>query len=123
MSNSKRGTVTIEVNGTSIDMRVSTNAMVRYHDKTGESFIAGFNALQKSAQDDTSIDVPRLRTLVWAALPSGMTEEEAGDLMDEIGLVGVMSELAKATMLAFPQSEPEGNGRRGTSKAAPKKET
>ncbi|SFR40488.1 hypothetical protein SAMN04488005_1507 [Yoonia tamlensis] len=120
--NSKRGGVTLLVDGTNYDVRVTTNAMVRYQDHSGESFLDGIAALQTSQSD-----VRRMRNLFWAGVShiEDMTPEKAGDLMDEVGFAVALEKVSEAAALAFPQpsdGDAVGNGRAAKA-AKPKKPT
>ena len=108
MTTSKRGGVTLDVDGKEYAVRVSTNAMVRYQDRAGETFVDGLNALQNA-----TTDIRRARDLFWAALVGDFSVEDAGDLMDEAGIEVAMAKLSEATVLAFPQGDSEGNGEAG----------
>ncbi|WP_444462012.1 hypothetical protein [Rhodobacter capsulatus] len=91
--------------------RLSTNALVRYQDAAGETLLEAMAALEQSPGDTR-----RIRRMVWAALShEGLTEEAAGDLMDEIGQTEAARLLGEAIRAAFPQADPQigdagGNG-------------
>lgn len=110
------GTIEFEAGGKPCKMRLSTNAQIRYQRATGKTFLAGLAEMQ---QDPGNTD--QLRTLVWASLSDmeGMTEEGAGEVMDDLGLPGVTEKLAQAVAAAYPKSSTPGNGRR--TPARPKK--
>lgn len=120
--NSKRGGVTLSVDGTNYDVRVTTNAMVRYQDHSGESFLDGIAALQTNQSD-----VRRMRNLFWAGVShiEDMTPEKAGGLMDEVGFAVALEKVSEAAALAFPQpSDRDAVGNGKAAKAAkPKKPT
>jgi hypothetical protein len=102
--NSKRGGVTLTVGGVDYIVRVNTNAMVRYQDHTGESFLEGIAALQANQSD-----VRRMRNLFWAGVShlEDMTPEAAGDLMDEAGFAQALEKISEAAALAFPSDDEE----------------
>lgn len=80
--------------------RLSTNALVRYQDAAGETLLEAMAALEQSPGDTR-----RIRRMVWAALShEGLTEEAAGDLMDEIGQTEAARLLGEAIRAAFPQA-------------------
>lgn len=119
--NSKRGGVTLSHDGDDVIVRISTNAMVRYQDLTGESFLDGIAALQESQSD-----VRRMRDLFWAGVShiDEMTPEKAGDLMDDVGFAVALEKVSEAATLAFPAPEGDASGNVGAVKAAnPKKPT
>lgn len=110
--NSKRGGITLKVGEQDYLVRISTNAMVKYQDLSGESFLDGIGALQENQGD-----VRRMRNLFWAGVchMDGMTPEMAGDLMDEAGIADCLEAVSEAAALAFPSDEDEapGNGQAG----------
>lgn len=110
------GTVEFEAGGKQYTMRITTNAQVRYQRAAGETFMAGLEAIQKNPSD-----FDRLRRLIWASMShvEGMTEDEAGDIMDEVGIGELTMKLSDAVAAAYPSSAP-GNAR-GAKKAPIKK--
>lgn len=46
----------------------------------------------------------RVRRLFWVALPKGMTEDDAGDLIDIVGIDVAAEKLGEAVMAAFPDA-------------------
>lgn len=102
--NSKRGGVTLKNGDEEIIVRISTNAMVRYQDLAGETFLSGFNALQEDPSD-----IRRLRNLFWASVSDidGMTPDRAGDLLDDLGYKEAFPKVSEAVALAFPESKKE----------------
>lgn len=114
------GTVEFEVGGKTHTMRMSTNAQVRYQRAAGETLLAGLAEIQ----DDPS-DTERLRRLIWASMShvDGLTEDDAGDLMDEMGIEHAIQRLTEAVTAAYPQAsktaaDASGNGERA--KKSPK---
>lgn len=86
--------VQFEARGKSLSLRLSMSAMCRYQELTGETIgvaIAG-------VQNDTS-DMVRARGLFWASLSERVTLEEAGDLMEEIGLARAFTLVGDALAL------------------------
>jgi len=109
--NSKRGGVTLTADGVEYVVKISTNAMVRYQDHTGESFLDGIAALQEHQGD-----IRRIRDLFWAGVShiEDMTPEKAGDIMDEAGFAAALEKVSEAAALAFPPAkEPAGNVKAG----------
>lgn len=100
--NSKRGGVTLSTDDGEYVVRITTNAMVRYQDLTGESFLEGIAALQ-----DDQGDIRRMRNLFWAGIShvDGMTPDKAGDIMDEAGFSEALGAVSEAAVLAFPAGE------------------
>lgn len=102
--NSKRGSVTIEADGATHTLRMTTNAMVRYEDKSGESVIEALGKM-----DGAGVRISSIRRLFWSMLEGDFSEDQAGDLMDEIGLTLVAEKIGEAARLAFPQADVSGN--------------
>jgi hypothetical protein len=111
------GTVEFQLNGKAYSMRLSTNAQVRYQRAAGETFLEGIAAVQESPSD-----IDRLRRLIWAGMShvDGLTEDAAGDIMDELGIEESIAKLGEAVTAAYPKAaaEAEGNGQRA--KKSPK---
>ncbi|MGR3452878.1 hypothetical protein [Pseudooceanicola sp.] len=99
MTNSKRGEVSFEADGETLTLRLGTNAMARYQDAAGETVQDAFKALEGA-----TFDIVRVRRLFWVALPKGMTEEDAGDLIDIIGIDVAAEKLGEAVIAAFPDA-------------------
>lgn len=119
--NSKRGGVTLSCDDGQVVVRININAMVRYQDHTGESFLDGIAALQTNQSD-----VRRMRDLFWAGVShiDGMTPEKAGDLMDDVGFAVALEKVSEAAALAFPPADGGASGNGEAVKAAkPKKPT
>ena len=111
--------VDFEAGGVSYSMRMTTNAQVRYQRAAGESLLRGLNEIQ----NDTS-DTERLRRLIWASLShiDGLTEDAAGDIMDELGIEAAIGKLSEAVTAAYPKASADASGNaRGAAKKAPAK--
>lgn len=117
--NSATGAISFTTNGESRYFRLSTNAQVRYQDAAGETLLDAMAGLQKNPGD-----LRRVRRMIWAALShEGLTEDAAGDLMDELGQVEAARLLGEAIQAAFPQAADGGEGNGRGAKKAPKSET
>jgi hypothetical protein len=101
--NSLQGAVTFEAEGVQMYLRISTNAMVRYQDASGETFLRGLMALKRDPSD-----MKRIRGLVYAALSHmpDITPERAGDIMDAVGILEMAKLVSEASDAAFPKSAP-----------------
>jgi hypothetical protein len=119
--NSARGHVPFQAGGKDYTLALTTNAMVRYQDAAGETLLRGLSKLQEDVAD-----MVRLRRLIWAGLShhGGITEDDAGNLIDEVGLMPSIILLSNASKLAFPEiaakddAGDSGNGQRPTKRAA-----
>lgn len=115
--NSKRGGVALQAGDAEYLVRISTNAMVKYQDMTGESFLEGIAALQTNQGD-----IRRMRNLFWAGVShiEDMTPENAGDVMDEVGFAAALEAVSEAAALAFPSEEDGESGNEKAGKPAKK---
>ena len=116
MSNSMRGAVAFTVNGEERIIRFSTNAMCRYQDAAGETLMQAVDALQKAPDD-----MRRLRALFLAGVPGIKSEDEAGDLMDDLGLMEASQLIGRAFEAAFPAPEKAPADASGNGKGKPAK--
>lgn len=113
-----RGAIAFTAGGEERVIRFSTNAMCRYQDMSGETLMQAVGALQK-----TPDDMVRQRRLFSAGVV-GLSEEEAGDIMDELGLMEAADLIGRAFDAAFPAPEPaavadaSGNGQGKPAKSA-----
>ena len=98
--NSKRGGVTLTVDGVDYLFRITTNALIAYKDMMGHSFQEGLEAIQANQDDFRTA-----RAVIWTALAHDkeMTVEDAGDVMDAVGLPAALAAFTEAVSLAFPQ--------------------
>lgn len=110
-----RGAITFTAGGEERAIRFSTNAMCRYQDAAGETLMQAVGALQQAPDD-----MVRLRRLFSAGVP-GLSEEEAGDLMDELGLMEATHLIGRAFDVAFPAAEPVAADAAGNGKGKPAK--
>lgn len=111
MTNSLRGSIAFDVDGQSMHLRITTNAMVAYQDAMGETFLRGMVALET---DPT--DIRRLRALARHAIDGDVTDEKTGDIIDAMGIAEMVSLLSRATVAAFPPGkDAPGNGAGATS--------
>lgn len=110
------GRVEFEAGGIQHYLKLSTNAHVRYQRHCGETLLAGIGAVQKNAAD-----VDRLRSLFWVAMShvEGLTEDQAGDIMDEVGINIAIELLSAAVNEAYPAPKKEAVGNAQGSKAKP----
>ena len=98
-------------------IRLSTNAIVRYQEATGETLLDGMAALEASPGD-----MRRIRSMIWAGMShEGISEDAAGDLMDEIGQTEAARLLGEAIRAAFPQAPASGEGDAGNGAAGKRK--
>jgi hypothetical protein len=109
-------TIDFEAGGKSYSMRMTTNAQVRYQRAAGETLLRGLSAIQEDPSD-----TERLRRLIWASMShiDGITEDDAGDIMDALGIEVAITKLSDAVTAAYPKASADaGNG--GRAKKSPK---
>ena len=108
--NSKRGGVTLTVDGVDYTFRITTNALIAYKDMMGHSFQEGLEAIQANQDDFRTA-----RAVIWAALAhdKDISVEDAGDVMDAVGLPAALAAFTEAVSLAFPPPDAAavGNGK------------
>lgn len=100
---------TIEVAGRTVALRMDMNALARYQDRSGETITAALSAIKADGWDAI-----RGRRMFWAALTERMTEDEAGDLMTEIGMGRALELAGEAVSYALKsligEKDDGGNG-------------
>jgi hypothetical protein len=105
--NSKRGAVPFEANGQAYTLRLTTNAMVRYEDAAGHPVLEALGKME-----DGAMSMVALRRLFAAMISPEVSEDDAGDIMDELGLAVAAQKIGEAATLAFPQSSAAGNAKK-----------
>lgn len=106
-----RGRVTFEVKGEERALRFTTNAVCNLEEAANMG-IAEIGAELESGR----VRLGLLRLLLWAGSTKSLTVEEAGDLIDEIGVMGAVEIIGRAFGAAFPDAEEAdaGNGTAAT---------
>lgn len=94
-----RGVVEFEAGGETRQLRFNMNAMVRYQEASGKTFIEAVQDLQAN-----HMDFRTLRMLFWVGLGNG-TQDEAGDMIDDIGIKVASELMGQALSAAFPGDE------------------
>ncbi|MEM9786793.1 MAG: hypothetical protein AAF801_09860 [Pseudomonadota bacterium] len=97
-----------------IGFRLTTNALVRYEEVIGETL---FETLE--VMEDGKCDMRRFRAIIWAGLEDQTKSlEEAGDLIDEIGLSNLGVKIGEAVRAAFPDAVKQSEASAGNVKGA-----
>lgn len=94
----RRGTILFEAGDKAHALRLGTNQLAEAEDAFGKPI----NAIVQEMQGD-NVRVSDLRR--FFAIAGGMTESEAGDVMDEIGIAKAGELLGQAMTAAFPADE------------------
>ena len=97
-----RDAVEFEAGGKAYRLHFSTNAISRFEDRFDKSFLS---AVGDNSGAGAKISV--IRALFWAGL-GVETLDEAGDVMDELGLHASSRLIGKAVAAAFPDAEDDG---------------
>lgn len=103
------GVVSFEAAGARHDLRYGINALCRIEDRLG---VTVFDLGQKM---QAGLDVRTLRTVFACGLADDVTDDAAGDLMDELGVQRAGELVGEAFQAAFPQ---EKGGKTSPRKAA-----
>ncbi|ADU50171.1 hypothetical protein Tmar_0046 [Thermaerobacter marianensis DSM 12885] len=101
MANPLRGEVELKAGGKTYVLRYTTNAMVQLEEMLGRSVLEIVN--NPSFTD--------ARAMVWAGLlhaHPGLTLEQAGEIMDEAGVVEAIQAAGQALKKAFGRAVDEG---------------
>lgn len=97
----------LEANGQRYEFFLGTNELAALEKITNR----GVLGMVASWQDPDKVRIADLRTLIWGGLRKkhpAMTEERAGELIDEIGGPGKALEfIIEATISAFPNRKPD----------------
>jgi len=98
MGNPIKGVVTVEAMGQQWRMAFPSNSLVELEEKLDK------NVIEIGAMMEAGLRLGHIRSLFWASLLEhhGVTEREAGALMDELGQEVVANKVAEAFILAFP---------------------
>jgi hypothetical protein len=99
--------VTLEARGRSHTLRLSTNAICRAETEADMAIGEIAAALLRGPRSR----IGYLRLLVWAGI-GGITKDEAGDIIDDIGIAAAGELVGRALKQAFPEAGEgdEGNG-------------
>ena len=97
--------VTFEHGGRELALRMDMNALVRYQDRAGETISVAIDAIMKDGWD-----VTRGRRLFWAGLSERMTEDEAGEIMSDLGMGAAMNLTGEALRYAIRSLTGEKDG-------------
>lgn len=80
-------------------LRFGANQMVAAEEASGRKTLELVQELQ-----DGEASLRTFRTLFWAGLGT-VTQQEAGDMIDDLGMAEAAQIIGKALMLAFPAAE------------------
>lgn len=106
MGNSIKGEVNFSASGKDWTLKLSTNAMCALESATGKSI----NEFAEGLGDVKTFRIADLRLIVCSMLNGSVDENGAGDLIDDVGMEGMMDLVSKAFDLAFPEAK-EGQGK------------
>lgn len=102
-SNPLRGEVSLTgESGTTYTFRLGTNALARMQETLGESSIKGIIGRLSTELKGGDFSIVVVRQLVQAAATKTISDEEAGNVIDDVGIVPALraiSESLKKTLL------------------------
>lgn len=98
----KRGAIEFEAAGKPFVLRLTTNAQVRFKEAQGRSIIKALAEMETSADPDLGA----IRAMFQHCLTPEVTADEAGDIMDEVGILEAARLIAEAASLAYPTPDP-----------------
>ena len=104
MANSEKGEVSFKIEDSVFVLRYSTNALCELEDAFGKSAIA----VAQELDNPQGVSVKALRTVFRCGLTDdqpGMTDNEAGTLIDKLGIDQVGPLIGQAFTAAFPGAE------------------
>lgn len=107
MANREKGEVSFSADGKDWVLRFSTNAMCEVEDAFGKGIVQVANDLQS----DEGVSIKAMRTLFSIGVVGCEGVDQAGHLMDEIGLSKAGDLIGEAFSAAFPVAQDEGAGK------------
>lgn len=118
MTNPLKGEVTFESGDKTYTFKLGTNAQVMIENKVGKTLAKFFS------DNSEQMGPSQIRLIFHAGLFRNhkMTEEEVGDLIDEIGMERVSEIFTEAAVAAFPKVAEQmmANGKDGSPTLPPK---
>lgn len=110
--NPLRGEVSLTgESGTTYTFRLGTNALARIQETLGESSIKGIIGRLSSELKGGDFSIVVIRQLVQAASTKNISDDEAGDVIDDVGIVpalGAISESLTKTLLGGAKNPQKG---------------
>lgn len=107
MTNQTRGIISLPFNGENLQLRIATNEWCELEDEFGkgtDEIAKQFFEMAKASQ----LKMGLLRSFFRAALSGakpGVTHEEAGSIMTEIGLVPAAEVIGKVIIASMPEAQ------------------
>ena len=113
MANKQKGEVKFVAAGQHYVLRFSNNALCELEDATGRGALEVAADLQGAGDDNTKIRFKTVRTLFWAGLTDhhpDLTEKDAGNILQDLGLEKAFPLIGEAFQLVFggDNAEPDG---------------
>lgn len=107
MANRERGEVGFDAKGKSWIIRYTTNAMCEIEDALGASIIQIANNLGS----ENGVHIKTLRTLFRIGVVGCENDDQAGELMDAVGITDAGVLIGEAFNAAFPHDEDKDAGK------------
>lgn len=107
MANRKRGEVSVEALGETYIMRLGTNQICELED----DLKMGINQIVERLNDPERMELKFMRALVFHAVIWGKpaTKEDAGDLIDAVGMEVIANKVGESFAAAFPDGGDDKN--------------
>lgn len=87
--------IEFEHGGEEYTLAMTTNAMARYEAMSGESALSAFARLEKEPS------ILMIRGLFWSAVTPSVSEDQAGDMIDDLGFAEATKMLGDAATRTF----------------------
>lgn len=110
MANIQRGQVELKAGDKTYTLQFTVNAICELEARLG----LGIAKIAKTMSEPAEVSLTFARALAWAALRShhpNLTLDQAGDIVQEVGMTETIDQVGLAFMAAFPPpKEVEGTG-------------
>jgi hypothetical protein len=113
------GVVSFEADGQTFRLQMSINALIALEGAVGDQ--TEIRALLDHSGKSGEATLSTLRAAIWAGLTDAhphLTQADAGNLIQHLGLERAGSLLVQALVAAFPSADPTANPRKATRKRA-----
>ena len=108
MENQEKGEIAVDAGGVRHIIKVGTNALANLEAATGKTYQEYFAWIQQEENQSFTA----MRQLVQAVTTregQPLTDIEAGDFMDAVGISEIMDKVGQAAALAFPEAQAGGD--------------
>lgn len=109
MANPHKGAVALETSDGIRSLRFSTNSICELEDHFGGKPIM---EIVSELEDESRVSMKMVRAVIWGALIADWPEaslEDAGNILDEVGIDVMTGKLGEALRRFFPEAQEGGN--------------